>query len=177
MSRTTIIGIWHGEKIESLEELANSWGSAPPVWEAMAERYLNCRDSYNVPGTGWMQLGDKLWDLAKRKDIPMEHRAVFMLTFDRAYVAKKNYPRMVEAIDQFLKDFPPKAGTVNHWRRIIGVLHIHDGRDSSNAPGIGLYCSSVSENPFVGPWNEEKKENDEPDWKNIYEIFEVLEQP
>ena len=170
MSRTTIKAIYPNEKCEDLEELANSWGSAPPVWEAMAAKYLGVTEAYAYPNKGWMQIGDQLWDLWKRTDIPEEHRMVFMFTFDRAYVARKNYARMAAAIRKFLADFPPKPGHSNHWGRIAELLE-----SNPDIPGIGLYCTSVSEDPFLGKWNEEKEEYDPFDWSETYDVCEQID--
>lgn len=170
MSYTTIKAIYPGDRTENLEELSNSHGSAPPVWEAMASQYLGISKAYDYPNKGWMQLGDELWSLWKRTDISVEHRLVFMLTFDRAYVAKKDYPRMARAIRKFLKDFPPHPGHANHWSEIAELLE-----GNPDIPGIGLYCTSVSEDPFTGPWNEEKEEYDPPNWDEVYDICETLD--
>ena len=170
MSYTTIKAIYPGVKHEDLEELGNSYGSAPPIWQSMAAKYLGVTKSYDHPNPGWMQLNDKLWDLWKRTDIPEEHRLVFMLTFDRAYVARKDYARMATAIRKFLSDFPPEPGTVNHWDHIAWLLE----RDLQ-VPAIGLYCTSVAEDPFQGKWNEEKEDYDPPDWSDIYDLCEQID--
>jgi hypothetical protein len=169
MSRTTIMAIYPGEKAEGIKELSNSWGSAPPVWEAMAAKYLNVFGSYNYPNKGYMQLGDELWDLWKRRDIPVEHRMVFMMTFDCAYVAKADYPRMAAAIRRFLADFPPHPGHSNHWAAIAELLE-----SNPEFPGIGLWCTSVSRNPFSDDFDD----NDKPipfDWGTAYSICERIE--
>ena len=169
MSYTTVKAVWPGKRTSDLEELPNSHGSAPVVWEAMAGRYLGVTKAYDYPGKGWMQLDNELWDLYKRKDIPLEHRAVFMLTFDRAYVEKRNYEAMAAAIRQFLMDFPPKLGHANHWPRLAELFE-----SKPRPPAIGLYVTSVSEDPFLGPWNEKKDRYDKLDWKTAYELFDVL---
>ncbi len=170
MSRTTIKAIHPGDKTEDLEELSNSWGSGPPVWAAMAGKYLGITRAYDHPNKGWMQLDNELWDLWKRSDIPEEHRLVFMLTFDRAYVARKDYARMAASIRKFLADFPPTLGHVNHWDHIARLFE-----SNPDIPGIGLYCTSVSSDPFHGEWNEEKDDYDPIDWSEIYDLCEQLD--
>ena len=182
MSYTTVKAIYFGEKTESLIELSNSYGSAPIIWEAMATKYLGITEAYSYPNKGWMQLDDELWNLWKRTDIPIEHRLVFMLTFDRAYVKKENFIRMALSIRKFLKDFPRKSHvdnedgrqiireTAHHWDRIAKLLE-----SNPDVPGIGLHCTSVSDDPFLGPWNEEKEDYDQPDWSQIYDVCEVID--
>ena len=115
MSYTTIKAIWPGEKTEDLEELRNSHGSAPPVWNAMCRKYYGTGDhGYLFGGTL-----DKLWPRWQDLSIPEYQRAVLMMTFDRAYVIRKDYARAAADIEKFFSDFPPIAGNVNHWPRIL----------------------------------------------------------
>ena len=170
MSYTTTIAVYPGEKTEAMKEYRNSHGSAPVIWEQMAREYLNCTKSYEYPNLGWMQLGNKLWDLWKDPRVKTEHKIVFMLTFDRAYVAKKNYKRMADAIRVFLKDLPIPSDYSNHWPAFADLFD-----SDPDVPGIGLYGTSVGENPFNGEWNEEKEDYDPPDWDKIYEICEQID--
>lgn len=169
MSRTTTIAVYPGERTEEIEEYSNSWGSAPPVWEAMAREYLGVTKSYDI-GKGWMELGDKLWDLWKDPRVKMEHRLVFMLTFDRAYIGKANYKRMADAIRVYLKDFPVPGTHSNHWPVFAELFD-----SNPEYPGVGLYCTSVSENPFHGEWNEDKEDYDPIDWEGPDSPYEICE--
>lgn len=158
------MAIHHGIKVEPIVELRNSWGSAPVVWDALSQRYLNKK-----PHT-YLFDNAALWDLWKHLAIPEEYRMVLMLTFDKAYVASANYPRMAAAISKFLADFELPPENVNHWPAIKSLFE-----NSPEIPGIGLYCTSVSENMFYGPWNEEKEDYDPPDWSTIYELCEEID--
>lgn len=100
MSYTTVIRVWPGEKSETAEEFRNAWGSGPVIWNDMAIRYLR-----TVP-YGYMACIEKLWPLANREDIPLHHRAVLAMTYDRMYVLKEHYPRAAEYIRLYLADFP-----------------------------------------------------------------------
>jgi len=160
MSYTTIKAIWPGEKHEDLQELRNGWGSGPVIWDAMCQKYLGARDG--VIG--------KLWPLWKDQAIPEAHRAVLMMTYDRAYVTKKDYARAAADIRQFLQDFPPNDGRVNHWPALAALFET-----DPDIPAIGLHCTSVSEDPFQGPWNEEKEEYDPPDWEMCYDIYAEID--
>jgi hypothetical protein len=176
MSYSTIKAIYYGDRTEDIFELRNSHGTAPYVWEAMAKKYLGITKAYDHPNKGWMQLDNELWDLWKRKDVPEEHKLVFMLTFDRAYIARENYQKMSQAIKKFLLDFPPVFENVNHWMTISEILEgkLNGKIKIEDIPGIGLYCTSVSEDPFQGSWNEDKDEYNPPDWSTIWEICEEI---
>src|SRR6185312_7368076 len=77
---------------------------------------------------------------------------------------------MTSRIRKFLVDFPPKSGTVNHWSTIASLLE-----SKPKFPGIGLYLTSVSDDPFLGQWNEEKEDYDPPNWNDIYEFVEQID--
>ena len=165
MSYTTVKAIWPGEKHEDLEELRNSHGSAPPIWNAMCKKYYGTNDhTYMFDGTL-----DKLWPRWKDLSIPEHQRAVLMMTYDRAYVAKKDYARAAADIKKFFQDFPANSEYVNHWPKIQAIFE-----SNPDIPGIGLYCTSVSEDPFQGEWNEEKEEYDQPDWSKVFSVYDEL---
>ena len=198
MSYTTVVGVWPRKRaVEDLYELGNGHGSAPVAWEAMAGRYLNVTEAYDM-GKGWMEIGDKLWDLWMRQDIPEEHRAVFFFTFDRAYVTRKHYDRFAAAIERFLKDFPTKFGNINHWRTwrdiFSGKMRLHsDGCTCSLygpcrsgtrsdtkplrslAPALGMIATSVADDVWKGAWNEEKDRYDPLDWAKTHDLYKVLD--
>jgi hypothetical protein len=166
MSYTAIKAIWPGEKTETLEELRNSHGSAPPIWNSM------CKEYYGTKDHGYMFDGilDKLWPRWMDLSIPEHQRAVLMFTYDKAYVTKENYGRLSNDIEKFFSDFPPIHNHVNHWPRIVEIL-----KSNPDIPAIGLYCTSVSEDPFQGAWNEEKDDYDPPDWDQCFDIYEQLD--
>jgi len=157
VSRTTIKLIWPGERHEDGEELPNSWGSAPYVWSALSKRYIG--------DVNWLSRdGEKLWRLWEREDIPLHQRSVLVMTFDRAYIERRDYDRAARDIELFLADFPPN-GAVNHWPRIAAILR------SDPAPAVGFHMTSVTEDPFEGPWNEEREEHGPTDWSRCFSVY------
>jgi len=160
MSYTTVKAIWPGVKHEALEELRNSHGSAPVIWGALCERYLGGRNQ-------WLFSCDALWPLYKREDVPACMRAVLMMTFDRAYVEKKDYAKAADDIREFLRMAPPPGQNVNHWPRIADLFE-----SDPAIPAIGLHCTSVSEDPFQGQWNEEREDYDQPDWSRCWSVYD-----
>ena len=165
MSRTTILRLWPNTTIaaESLHELSNSWGFAIPVWQALAVQY----------GNRPFQLHenlDYLWKLYERADIPLAHRAVLCMTFDNAYVSRKDFTRAASHIRQFLDAFPPKAGNVDHW---MAVACMFDSIPDCHA--IGFWATSVSDCPFEGSYNEATDDYDPFDWKQASDVYGLLE--
>lgn len=163
MSYTTLIHIWPGERIECGEEFPDGRGSAPVVWDAMCQHWL-----------GWMEFGywgciERLGSLYRRRDIPEHQRAVLMMTYDRAYVVRRDYARAAQDIHKFLADFPQDTNRVNHWPRLAEIFEANP-----EIPALGLYCTSVGDNPFAGAWNEEKGDYDPPNWEDCLSIYDVL---
>lgn len=164
MSYTTIKAIWPGEKHEDLQELKNSHGSAPVIWAALCEKYYGTKN-YMMPG-----ILDRLWPRWKNLSIPEHHRSVLMMTYDRAYVVKKDYARAAKDIRNFLTEFLLDRDYINHWPTIAKLYE-----SDPDIPAIGLYCTSLSEDPFEGPWNEEKEEYEQPDWSKCYDLYAELD--
>lgn len=170
MSYMALYGVWPKDKTEEILELRNSWGGLMFVWENMAAKYLGLTNAYDHPVGGYMQRMDELWPLWKRMDIPEDHRLVFMWGFDRAYLTRENYPRMVKAIRKFLVDFPPKPENVNHWDAIARFLET-----DPDAPAIGIYGTSCGENCWNGEWDEETDEEKPLDWEKYYDFCEEID--
>ena len=165
MSCTTILSVSAGKSPEDIKELQNSHGSAPVVWNELCKKYFGTEDH------SYMGHISRLWPLYKDQTVPQHHRSVLMMTYDRAYVSKKHFQQASDDIRKFLKDFPPNERYVNHWREIA---EIYDAPDQG-CENIGLYCTSVSDNPFLGYWNEEKDDYDIIDWGETFEIYDELD--
>lgn len=163
MSYTTIKALWPGERHEDLKELRNSWGSAPHIWESIGKRYIS--PDFSMFAT------EKLWPLWDDVDIPKHHRAVLMFTYDRIYVKSADYARMADDIKQFMSDFPVQEGYANHWPEIAETLLSHQ-----EVPAIGLHCTSVSEDPFRGEWDEKSEDYLPFDWSTAFDLYAELDQ-
>ena len=164
MSNTTVIAVWPGEKSEEGEELRNGWGSGPVIWNDMAMKYLG------LPAHQYMMEIDSLWPLANSLDIPYHHRAVLAMTYDRMYVKQEHYTLAADCIRKYLTDFPADDKYVNHWPRIAEIFE-----SSPECPAIGLWLTSVCENPFLGEWDEENEDYKQPDWSRYWSLFDDLE--
>lgn len=169
MSYTTIKALWPGEKHEDLKELSNSHGSAPIVWGELSVRYLGAKDRFSW-GTLFGGSTENLWALYKHLGIPEAYRAVLMMTFDYAYVTKKDYKRAAADIRKFLADFPQPSEYVNHWPAIAELFE-----SDPDIPAIGFRCTSVSEDLFQGPWDEEKEEYGPTPWDKCYDLYALLD--
>jgi len=159
MSYSQMKAVFLGDRVEVLEEFKNSHGTAPVIWGSLCERYLNTGN--------WLFAGDALWTIHKRADIPMHQRMVMMMTYDNMVVLKKDYKKAAQNIFAFLQDFPPKLGYVNHWERIAEIFE-----SDPDCPAIGFHFTSVNEDPFNGPWNEEIEDYDPPNWEKYWSVYD-----
>ncbi|VXA58245.1 conserved hypothetical protein [Acinetobacter proteolyticus] len=166
MSTTTVLGIYPNEKIEELFELNNSWGSAPVIWDAMAQKYL---DKPHFMAATLQDEGAKLWALCSDESIPLLHRSVHLMTMDRKYIEKKDFQRASTDIRAFLQDFPQPENRINHWHAIADYLD-----SNPDVPAIGFHMTSVSDNPFHGNWNEEIESYEQPDWSTCQSVYACI---
>ncbi len=155
MSYTSIYSVKFSKSCEEIAELRNSHGSAPVVWDLLAQKYLGTQ-----PFQYW-SVTDRLWPLYQDKKLPAHHRAVLGLTFDRAYLDHKNFKRAAEDIRKFLSDFPPNPEYVNHWPKIADII------ENAKEKNIGFQHTSVSENLFVEGSRVIKK-------KDCFEVYSEL---
>jgi hypothetical protein len=184
MSHTTILAVWPGKKYEVLFLLSNSWGSAPPVWEALAKDFLGL-DNFNFCDYKMM---DNVFALWTRKDIPEYLRAVLLMTADRMYVTKENFRRAEKDIMSFMAHYPELPYVVENGMKIHGLRAYHWPSialyfgQNPRYPALALHCTSVSPNPFANTWKEVEKENGEIeevevpfDWSTAYNLYAELD--
>lgn len=167
MSYSTLIAVWPGKKIELFKELPNSWGTAPIIWDHMFKTYVeDGREKY----ASWLLKTEKIWPLWRRTDIPEALRAVLLFTCDKMYFAREGYQRASKDIRDFTTWVQTPMGHVNHWKAIADILAA-----DPHVPGMGLWPTSVTENPFRGPYNEELEAYPPLDWSTVFDIYEELD--
>nr|WP_249434404.1 hypothetical protein [Enterobacter bugandensis] len=130
----------------------------------MAMKYLG------LPAHQYKMKIDSLWPLANRLDIPYHHRVVLDMTYDRMYVKQEHYALATDCIRKYLTDFPADDKYVNHWPRIAEIFE-----SSPECPAIGLWLTSVCENPFLGEWDEDTEDYKQPDWSRYWNLFDDLD--
>ena len=169
MSYTTIVNIKEDNTNESIIELKNSWGSATVIWSEFCKEYMGIDNKKTILSDSDY---DRLWTKYKDSSIPIHHRAVLMMTYDGAYVDKKDFKRAESDIRKCLFDllYDYDKLAVNHWPKIADVFKKDQGYHR-----IGLWCTSVCENPFNGEWNEELEEYEPIDNDSIFNLYEELD--
>lgn len=165
MSYSTVYGLWPNDvKRIKLAEFRNSWGMAPVVWNAMAQRHLGA-----APHT-WSQVSDVLWTLHEREDVPLAARAMLRMTFDHCYILATDVRRAIDDIAIFLhayRDVIDPAGA-NHWPAYANVLVT---QWTDGPPAFGVHHTSVSENPWDGPYDEATDTRAPFDWSLASSVY------
>jgi len=161
MSYTTILAITPGESVEHIEELRNSWGSAILIWDAIWNAFGDKRHEYGSALTA----GDRLWKLYDDPRLSENDRTIFAMTFDRWYVAKKDYAQIAADLGAFMS----RHNVGGHWIAIRDFF-----LSNPDYAGIGFWWTSVAENPFAGEWDEEAENYGPPDWSKVYSLYDEL---
>lgn len=177
MSYTQIIQLWPGtNRMEDGPEFSNSHGTAPHIWEALCDYYMNGQSwltGNNVVKRLWEE---KLRDIRRPRAIP--HQVAYVLvSYDRVYVKAENFIRLAKDLEQFFRDFPGNPEWVDHWPSIIKYL-----RSKPNCEAIGFYWTSVGDNYWELP-DQECCECERPydpprdfNWEEPFEIYEELKE-
>lgn len=149
-------------KLQDGIELRNPWRGVPYIWDSLFDRYLKSPD---IPYDSWLMRyqkdkGESLWNLAKRSELPLFERATHAFTFDLAYVRREHFYSLARDLREFSKRYPVDYPThLPEWAKLL---------DGLEAEAVGLYGTSVSENP----WN---KYDDSMIATSLSDGFEVYE--
>lgn len=165
MSHSTIYGLWpNSERRVKLAEFQNAWGMAPVVWNAIAQRHLGASPHM------WFDYMDAMWPLAERDDIPRVDRAVLKMTFDTRYIRTTDVRRAIDDIAIFLhayKDMIDPTGA-NHWPAYANLLVT---QWQPQPPAFGVHHTSVSDNPWDGPYDEVLDKRLPFDWSRAASVY------
>jgi hypothetical protein len=143
MSTATLIAFKDGKECGGVE-FRNSWGGAARIWNALFAAYVPKKHQWDT----WASSPDdrRLWDLATRQDLLLFERAVHAFTFDRFYVRRENFHKMAANLREFVAKYPAgeSADHLPAWAKWLED-------NPTNADAVGLYATSVSENPWRRP--------------------------
>ena len=140
MSYCQIILFKDGLPSNEAMEYCNSWGGAARIWDSLYDAYLKDPSKQH---DSWL-FGDskKLWELASRPDLPGVERAVMAATLDRAFIRRENFEQYAHDLREFVRRYPVSPARVDHlpdWACFVMTCE---------ADAIGLYATSVSDNPW-----------------------------
>jgi hypothetical protein len=145
MSRTTILGVTPGRRPTDLLELSNSHGWSMSIW-CRAVKHLYSYDGYLLHGEGERHM-ERSWQ--EIEGHPEWLQAPLVLTFDTGVIPGQAYQWAADMLDEFERRLPAPSTQVNHVPAVAALL-----RSAPEVPLLGVYGTSVTENPF-DPWDEE----------------------
>jgi len=136
MSYTTIYATPEIGEMYEVADFKNAFRSAFLVWDQLSEKYLG---SGVAPRMGSLEKMQEVWDIAKRRDIPVHHRIVMMMTFDKVVVKAKNFNRLIKAIGDYAAEFDPgtlldQAGKIKELQNDESVYAICWNQTSVSYP-------------------------------------------
>ena len=138
MSVTRFLGVAPDQRPIHLLELRNGHGWSPSIWDRLTgEKFVYWNDP----------VMDRLWQGIE--DDPLWRQVPNVLTFDTGIVPAEAFEEAAAALEEFERRIPAPDGRANHVPAMIDLL-----RSSPEVPFIGVWGTSVSENPF-DPWDEE----------------------
>ena len=155
-------------------EFRNAWGGSARIWNSLFDAHVPKKSEYD----SWVSDPNdrRLWDLAKREDLPMFERAVHAFTFDHFYVRKENFARLASDLLAFVEKYPA-GNCVDHlpaWAKWL--------EENSSIEAVGLHGTSVSENvwyrqkecPHCGNPTDETEPVQLTEGLEVYEYLESL---
>jgi len=157
MSYTEMFKVPEVGPVENVAEFKNAFRGAWMVWEQMTKRYLHS-DGAIAMLRGEMQA---TWDLWKDKSIPLDHRIVLAMTFDKVMVRRENLGRLIEAIESYAKAFDPghlllQAQKLRELVRDSTVYAVCWNQTSVNCDSWWIYEDSEDEDESGRPYDISK---------------------
>lgn len=142
MSRTTALRVAPDRRPVTLTEFHNAWGWAPSIWGRLLR--IHGYDDRWVLGAESDKGLNKLWQ--DIETLPEWQQAPLVLTFDTGVIPYQAFEWAADQLAEFDRRCPAPADHANHVPAMADLL-----RSKPEAPLIGVYGTSVSENPF-DPW-------------------------
>lgn len=145
MSYSEVLAVTPDRRPIKLLELRNAHGHSPSIWRRLLVAHGHSEH--------WMSDDkplDQLWHSIET--LPEWQQVALVLTFDTGVIPWQEFEATADALDEFEKRLPSNPDHANHVPTIAELL-----RSKPEAPFVGIYGTSVSENPF-DPWDYDKDE-------------------
>lgn len=135
MSSCEIIAFKKGKEIER-KEFANGHGGAPFIWTALAGKYLG-------DPMAWLWKGDDLFKLDEDSRVPVQEKAILLMTADLATISKKNFLLAISDLVSFADTFgnPQKICHLTGWAGFI---------EECKGDCIGFFLNTICDDPWEG---------------------------
>lgn len=147
MSYSMVLAVMPDKRPQGLQELRNAHGWGPSIWRRLLRAH-GLNESWIIDDGGLNQL----WKSIEK--LPEWQQTALVLTFDTGVIPWQAFESAAAELEEFDKQLPADPGTVNHIPAVVELL-----RSKPETAFIGIWGTSVTQNPFDGDWDEE---NDEP---------------
>lgn len=145
MSYSTVLAVTPNKRPAALAEFRNSHGWSPSIWRRLIKANYGF-DGYPFHGEGERHMND-LWQTIET--LPEWQQAPLVLTFDTGVIPYQEFKWAADQLEEFERRLPENPDYVNHVPTLVEIL-----RSGPEAPLLGVWGTSVTENPF-DPWDEE----------------------
>lgn len=138
---TSDLYLLYGKKVRHWSEHRNGWGSAPVVWDYLANKYL----TPTVSGSFGRE--KEVWKLGRSDGLSDAELAALFFTFDWAYAPKNSLGQIADWFNEFsaLVASTQYAG-VNHWDAFAEELrNVDRSKKDYRLFGVCVACTSVSD--------------------------------
>lgn len=142
MSRATVLAVSPNRRPVELLELQNAHGWAPSIWDRLL-RHHGHADAWWRDDRALQALWESIEGLPAWQQVPL------VLTFDTGVIPGEHAVWAADRLAEFEAYLPSPGRHVNH---VPTVAHLLRGRPE--APFIGVWGTSVTDNPF-DPWDED----------------------
>lgn len=140
MSTTTVLAVVPDRRPAAITELRNSHGWGPSIWGRLL-LHRGEPDSWMFADAAMDRLCGEI------EQLPEWQQAPLVLTFDTGVIPWQAFTWAAEMLAEFDAKLPAPDGHVNHVPAVADVF-----RSAPEAPFIGVWGTSVSDNPF-DPWD------------------------
>ena len=142
MSYSTVLGVVPNKRPVELAEFRNSHGWSPSIWRRLLVHH-GYSEHWFSDDAGLVALWDSV------ESLPEWQQAPLVLTFDTGVIPAQAFLWAADQLDEFDRRLPENPTYVNHVPAMAALL-----RRLPEVPLIGVYGTSVSDNPF-DPWDDE----------------------
>jgi hypothetical protein len=129
----------------SEHEMRNSHLGVTFIWDRLCRTYLDA-------SRPWIFQVSRFWEEDIDRTLPDDDRFLLHMTYDRALLPRSEFRRAAELLSKLV--FKNEQGELRgHWPAVVQLLE--DYADREDVLGFGIYATSVSEDVWKEPLDEE----------------------
>lgn len=168
MSYCEVYWISSGGRVYHHDDAKNSWGGAMHIWSVLHEKYL-------LTPFPMSSVSQKFWSLTKSPSLTEEERVCLAITYDGAWIAKKDIPELIRCLEVFWEQHHTITGYDGKVHEVHPTIpsictHLRDILvQHKRVKGVCFNHTSVNSNPWKGINVSHPKEG-----QRAWNVFEAL---